>query len=139
MFDKIIPRHWDTEDGTAMANRSLGETRDQLCHGEMSDLALANAVYMASRTDLDLIVYQTAAKERIRWLSAHLAAANERIAHLENIACLADELLMSSIGAFPLPGHPLRDDCLLVRWECGDDYHERKRKAALARPQETPA
>lgn len=39
----------------------------------VTDFALANRVFMASRDDLDLIVWQTAAKERIRWLSIELA------------------------------------------------------------------
>jgi hypothetical protein len=34
---------------------------------------------MADRPDLALIAYQTAAKERIRWLSAQLALANLRV------------------------------------------------------------
>jgi hypothetical protein len=41
----------------------------------MTDFALANRVFMADRNDLDLIVWQTAAKERIRWLSIELAKA----------------------------------------------------------------
>lgn len=59
-----------------MAGRSLNEARTRLCKGDVSDFALANAVFLASRNDLDLIVWQTAAKERIRWLSAHLAVAD---------------------------------------------------------------
>ncbi len=42
---------------------------------DMTDFALANRVFMADRGDLDLIVWQTAAKERIRWLSIELAKA----------------------------------------------------------------
>lgn len=42
---------------------------------DLTDFALANRVFMADRTDLDLIVWQTAAKERIRWLSIELAKA----------------------------------------------------------------
>lgn len=53
------------------ANRS----RDDLGKGDMTDFALANAQFMCDRNSLDLIVYQTAAKERIRWLSIQLAAA----------------------------------------------------------------
>lgn len=41
----------------------------------VSDFDLANRVFMADRNDLDLIVWQTAAKERIRWLSIELAKA----------------------------------------------------------------
>ncbi|RIJ65137.1 hypothetical protein D1604_12515 [Brevundimonas sp. LPMIX5] len=42
---------------------------------DLTDFALANRVFMADRNDLDLIVWQTAAKERIRWLSIELAKA----------------------------------------------------------------
>lgn len=66
--------HWDTDEGHEMATEYLGRSREELCHGELSDFALANRQYMASRDDLDLLAWQTAAKERIRWLSAQLAA-----------------------------------------------------------------
>ena len=46
----------------------------------MTDFELANAVFMADRNDLGLIVYQTAAKERIRWLSLRLAEAEAALA-----------------------------------------------------------
>ena len=57
----------------------------------MSDFALANAVFMADRNDLNLIHYQTAAKERIRWLSLRLAEsiARAREAEAERDAALA--------------------------------------------------
>lgn len=46
---------------------------------DMTDFELANAVYMASpRNELDLLHLQTAAKERIRWLSIRLADALSR-------------------------------------------------------------
>lgn len=45
-------------------------------HSDLSDFELANAVFMADRHDLNLIGFQAAAKERIRWLSIHLALAN---------------------------------------------------------------
>ena len=67
--------HWDTPDGAKMAAEYAGKSRADLTKGDVSDLALANAVFLASRYDLDLIVWQTAAKERIRWLSAQLAGA----------------------------------------------------------------
>ncbi len=60
--------HWDTAEGAAMAQRYVGVPRRNLTHGEMSDFALANRAYMAGRNDLDLEVWQNAAKERIRWL-----------------------------------------------------------------------
>jgi hypothetical protein len=74
----VMPEHWDTPGGAEMAREYLKKGRNELCKGEVSDLALANAVYLASRNDLNLIVWQTAAKERIRWLSAQLALANAR-------------------------------------------------------------
>jgi hypothetical protein len=67
------PGQWETPEGRAIAVEYLAREREDLCHGEMADLVLANAVFLANRTDLDLIHYQTAAKERIRWLSARLA------------------------------------------------------------------
>lgn len=59
-------------------------------YGDMTDFALANAVFMASRDDLSLIHYQTAAKERIRWLSIRLAAAlREREGLIETLRKIA--------------------------------------------------
>jgi hypothetical protein len=72
-FTAPVAGHWSSEEGTEMANRYLAMDRGELAYGQMSDLELANAVYMADRTSLDLIVMQRAAKERIRWLSAQLA------------------------------------------------------------------
>lgn len=73
-----MPGHWDTLDGCHMASDQISKARTDLCKGDVSDLSLANLVFMASRNDLDLIVWQTAAKERIRWLSAQLALASTR-------------------------------------------------------------
>ncbi len=49
--------------------------RAALTMGNMTDDELANGVYMAGREDLDLIIWQDAAKDRIRWLSRSLAKA----------------------------------------------------------------
>jgi len=49
--------------------------RAALSMGDMSDDELANRVFMANRTDPDLIIWQTAAKDRIRWLSRALESA----------------------------------------------------------------
>jgi hypothetical protein len=66
-----------------------GKDREDFGYGDLTDFALANAVFMASRHSLDLIHYQTAAKERIRWLSIKLAEAlAERSAHAEEIGRL---------------------------------------------------
>lgn len=51
---------------------------------DMTDFALANAVFLKDRNDLDLIVYQTAAKERIRWLSIRLAQTLEALEQAED-------------------------------------------------------
>ena len=66
---------------------------------DLTDFALANAVFMADRSDLDLIVYQTAAKERIRWLSLRLA---EAVGALMAARDAANELDLSS-AHFPRP------------------------------------
>ncbi|MHB8287116.1 MAG: hypothetical protein ACYDD1_20905 [Caulobacteraceae bacterium] len=45
---------------------------------DMPDFRLANAVYMADRQDIGLVAVQTAAKDRIRWLSVQLALASAK-------------------------------------------------------------
>jgi hypothetical protein len=90
-FEKVIPGHWDTDEGTEMANRSLGETRPELMMGELSDLALANAQFLVSRNSLELIHYQTAAKERIRFLSAQLARANMLLEEVHQACLVGDD------------------------------------------------
>lgn len=75
---KTLPGHWDTPEGLEMAMTYADRDRSQLPKGEMSDLAIANGVFMADRGDLDLIVWQTAAQKRIRWLSVQLALFRHR-------------------------------------------------------------
>lgn len=65
-------------------------SREQLCMGVINDFALANAQYFVHRDSLDLLAHQTAAKDRIRWLSVQLAQsqaslsqAQDRIKELE--------------------------------------------------------
>jgi hypothetical protein len=77
-----VAGQWDTPDGHEIASEYLGRDRSDLAMGEMSDLLLANTVFMADRFDLGLLAYQTAAKERIRWLSAQLALARVELAQL---------------------------------------------------------
>ena len=74
--------HFETAQGLEMANDYLKQPRESLCLNELSDFELANAVYLAGRNDLSLIVYQEAAKQRIRWLSAQLALAQEELARV---------------------------------------------------------
>lgn len=71
---ETLPGHWETPAGQEMASSYLAKDRKELAHGDMTDLELANAIFMADRFDLSLIGYQEAAKQRIRWLSAQLAA-----------------------------------------------------------------
>ncbi len=47
--------------------------RSSLPMGNLTDDEMANAVFMANRNDLRLVVFQDAAKERIRWLSRQLS------------------------------------------------------------------
>jgi hypothetical protein len=75
-----LPGHWDTPAGHEMATEYAKLTRAKLGNAHRSDFAVANDVYMADRGDLDLIVHQTAAKERIRWLSVQLALAQAALA-----------------------------------------------------------
>ncbi len=59
--------------------------RAKLPKGDLTDDELANAVFCCDhRTDLESIVWLTAAKERIRWLSRALVKAQERVAELES-------------------------------------------------------
>lgn len=70
--------HWDSPDAEMIAAYA-GKTRGDLMHGNMTDFLLANRQYLAGRTDLDLVAWQTAAKERIRWLSVQLALQSSAI------------------------------------------------------------
>lgn len=76
-FPVTLPGHWDTIDGKAMATEYASKNRADLAMPNVSDFSLANAQFMVSRQDLEIIAYQTAAKERIRWLSAQLAVAKK--------------------------------------------------------------
>lgn len=78
-----LESHWSSSEAKEVGEEYLKHTREWLTRGDLPDFELANAVFMASRHDLSLIVYQTAAKERIRWLSVQLAAALQKIAALE--------------------------------------------------------
>ena len=72
---KSLDGHWASEAGHQIAVEYAGKSRADLSHAHMTDMELANAVFLANRHDLNLIHYQTAAKERIRWLSVQLAKA----------------------------------------------------------------
>jgi hypothetical protein len=57
------------------------KSRERLAMGGMTDFELANAQFMVDRRDTMLGAYQTAAKDRIRWLSVQLAKANSELAN----------------------------------------------------------
>lgn len=91
VFDNVIPGHWDTPEGTEMANEYAGKPRDYLGMSFLSDLAMANEVFMhGDMSDHQNIaammagkpsrmIYVHAAKDRIRWLSVQLAIANQKL------------------------------------------------------------
>lgn len=83
LSEDATPGHWGTVEGLHLAQEYADKTRAELTKGELSDLHLANRMYLAGREDLDLIVWQTAAKERIRWLSVQLALALNAQAEVE--------------------------------------------------------
>lgn len=76
----VVVGHWSDPD-PAMIEDYAGRSRGDLMHGGMTDFALANRQFMAGRSDLDLVAWQAAAKERIRWLSVQLAQATSLTAH----------------------------------------------------------
>jgi hypothetical protein len=75
VLPEVLDGHWTTAEGRDMAERYANQPRSALGFADHTDFSLANAVYLADRNSLDLIVMQTAAKDRIRWLSANLAVA----------------------------------------------------------------
>jgi hypothetical protein len=88
--------HWATPEGALKAREYAALDRGDLVMGDMSDFSLANAQFLQMRDSLLLGQYQTAAKERIRWLSAKLAiaeaAVNERPMLLSRIRELEEKL-----------------------------------------------
>lgn len=89
--------HWDTPEGRDFAVEYLAKDRASLCMGNLSDFHLANAQYLedisvGTVTFQSAIGIQTAAKERIRWLSAQLAAANVELASLRQAHSLPGDV-----------------------------------------------
>lgn len=74
---------WVATDAADMVERQRAIRREDLPMCEMSDFQFANAQFMVDRYDLELILYQTAAKERIRWLSVQLADAQAALSEAE--------------------------------------------------------
>jgi hypothetical protein len=69
--------HWASDEGWEIAKEYLPKRREDLMMGDLTDFELANAQYLVGRESFQLLAYQTAAKERIRWLSVQLASAIE--------------------------------------------------------------
>lgn len=97
-FTKPMPPHWSTDEGTEKANEYLELRRDQLGYGHLTDFELANAQYLCNRGSIELIGYQTAAKERIRWLSAQLADRDRVIEEFKRVLQPEDGQLLSSVS-----------------------------------------
>lgn len=84
----IAPGHWETESGQSIAIEYALKQRADLAHGPMSDFELANRQFMAGRFDTDLVAWQTAAKERICWLSVKLA---QTLAEIDSLSVKLDQ------------------------------------------------
>lgn len=82
---EVLPGHWTTADGREMAARYAAQGRDSLGMPDRTDLALANDLYMAD----GFLPLQTAAKERMRWLSVHLARAQIALRALQEASAVA--------------------------------------------------
>lgn len=72
----ILPGHWETDEGSGMAKHYLDAypTREKLAYGKLTDMSVAWEISMLFRTDPDFEPKLAMAKDRIRWLSAQLAA-----------------------------------------------------------------
>jgi hypothetical protein len=95
---------------------------------------------MAGRGDLDLIVWQTAAKERIRWLSAQLAIrslspteATEPLVERELILRGALERIERWFGEFPQTGQTWNDGSEMSYAACFGSNGERDFMRDIAR------
>ncbi|EOI6866728.1 hypothetical protein ACMVR0_002816 [Yersinia enterocolitica] len=97
--------NWRQEGKTDPHNTRYECQRVDLTMGQLTDDEIANAVFLCDhRTSFDSIVYLTAAKDRIRWLSRSNEAL---IAQLEAAQKERDELKMKLSDA----------GCLLVEWK----------------------
>jgi len=67
---EVMPGHWSSAAGLAMALATLDDPHMARSRERISDFALANEVFLSPG-----IANLTDAKERIRWLSASLALA----------------------------------------------------------------
>jgi hypothetical protein len=79
----VLSGHWSTAEGREMAERYAAMSRADLSDAGRTDLELANALFLVDGP----IGLQTAAKERMRWLSVQLALARAEIARRDAVAC----------------------------------------------------
>jgi len=133
--DALLPT--EGQDAAAVAERPAGhcvdedawtrfvaryghQDRTELGMGHMTDFELANAQFMADRNSLDLIVFQTAAKDRIRWLSIQLANALAHQAPVSPAEQVETDWIEWAGGENPVPGKEvrvrLRDDTENEGW-----------------------
>lgn len=127
MSDDLTPPHWDEMPQDATVRRSVMAS---VALGAWMSAALEDAgVCDAMKSD---IREWFDAGEPLQTACEVIADKDEEIERLKDVLCLADELLMRVMGAFPLPGNPLRDDMIVIRRITGDDYNMRKSRAILA-------
>lgn len=128
-----LPGHWTTPEGRETALEYATKSRGDLMKGDLPDLAMANAVFLADRADLDLIHYQQAAKERIRWLSVQLALANAReAAQAARVKALEEGL--SEVRQWAANMAPRTD---LTRLACREVFAEIRDRATALLHQDT--
>lgn len=99
---EVLAGHWTTAEGREMARRYATMARSDIGLSDRPDFALANAIFLVDRDSLDLGLIQTAAKERIRWLSVQLAISEAaRLKAEEERADQLHEVVVALYKAWP--------------------------------------
>lgn len=75
-----LPGHWNTAEGASLAREYVDMPRERLAHGGKTDMEVAFEISMTGRGDLAFEGKLAMAKDRIRWLSAQLAARDIELA-----------------------------------------------------------
>jgi hypothetical protein len=84
ILPEVLPGFWTSKEGYDVALEYAKMEQSQLTRGDTPNDEVAARLNALTSFDLQLIVWQTAAKERIRWLSVQYA--------IERIKCAAREL-----------------------------------------------
>lgn len=127
LVSDLTPPHWDELPEDAMLRRSVMAS---VALGAWMSAALEDSsVCDAMKSD---IREWFSAGEPLQTACEVIADKDEEIERLKDILCLADELLMETMGAFPLPNNPLREKMMIIRRVTGDDYNMRTSRAILA-------